>query len=81
MTTATAERTELYRVIDTLPDDSVVAMLGFLKSLRQLPEDDDGFYDPANVQWLRNSIARMAQGKTVTKTIEELERIDTAVFV
>jgi hypothetical protein len=75
MTTATAERTELYRVIDTLPDDSVIAMLGFLKSLRQPPEDDDGFYDPANIQWLEHSLEQARQGKTVTKTIEELERM------
>ena len=35
MTTQTAERQELHRVIDMLPDDSVVTALDFIKSLRR----------------------------------------------
>jgi hypothetical protein len=72
MTTATAERQELYRVIDELPDDQLVAALGLLRGLE---DNDDGFYDPANIQWLKDSIAQMAQGKTITKTFEELEQM------
>lgn len=34
MHTKTAERQELYRVIDTLPDDSITHMLEFIRSLR-----------------------------------------------
>jgi len=37
--------------------------------------DDDDFYNEANVRWIKGSIAQMEQGKTVTKTIEELEKI------
>ena len=34
MTTQTAERQELHRVIDILPDESVVAVLDFVKGLQ-----------------------------------------------
>jgi hypothetical protein len=73
MTTLTAERRELQREIDTLPDDGVMAMLGFLKSLRRSPDNDDGFYDPANIRRLEHSLEQAKQGKIVVKTIEELE--------
>lgn len=75
MTTATAERQELQRVIDALPDDRLIVALDLLRDLcyAQSDKNDDGFYDPANIQWLKDSIAQMAQGKTVTKTFEELE--------
>ena len=48
MPTRTAERQELYKVIDALPDDSVAAMLGLIKSLRPNAEaqDNDGFASP-----------------------------------
>ena len=36
---------------------------------------DDGFYNEANIRWIKGSIAQMEQGKTVTKTIEELEKM------
>jgi hypothetical protein len=78
MFTQIVERQELQRVIDTLPDDSVVAILDLIRSLR-LPktqlDDDDGFYDEANVRWIKGSIEQLNQGKVVVKTIEELERM------
>ena len=46
MTTQMAERQELQRVIDTLPDDSVVIMLDFARNLRTRMETidiEDGF--------------------------------------
>ena len=74
MTTQTAERKELQQVIDTLPDDRVVAALDLIMELR-LPNDDDGFYNPANLRRLDHSIEQLKQGKVVVKTIEELERM------
>ena len=84
MTTLTAERQELYKMIDTLPDDSVIAMRDLIRSLRSgikaqevtdeaAQDNDDGFYDEANVRWLKGSIEQLKQGKVVVKTIEELE--------
>ena len=73
MITQMAERQELYKMIETLPDDSVVAMLGFIKSLR--PSNDDGFYEPANIRWLERSLEQAKQGKVIVKTMEELERM------
>ena len=73
MTTQTAERQELYKMIDTLPDDSVVTMLDFIMRLR--PDNDDGFYNPANLRRLDHSIEQLKQGKVVVKTIEELEKM------
>ena len=72
MTTQTAERQKLYKMIDTLPDDSVIAAIDLIMELRR-PNDDDGFYDEANIQWLKGSIEQLKQGKVVVKTIEELE--------
>ena len=37
--------------------------------------DDDGFYDEANIRWIKGSIEQLKQGKVVVKTIEELERM------
>ena len=42
MPTQTVERQELQRVIDTLPDDRVVAALDLIMGLRR-PNDDDGY--------------------------------------
>jgi hypothetical protein len=77
MTTQTVERQDLHQAIDALPDDQLVMALDLLKDLSHegLEKNDDGFYDQANVRWLKNSIAQMAQGKTVTKTFKELERM------
>ena len=74
--TQIAERRELLQAIDALPDDSVIAMLNFLKSLQSntMNDDDDGFYNPANLRRLDHSIAQLRQGKVVVKTIDELER-------
>ena len=74
MTTQTAERQELQRVIDTLPDDRVPAALDLIMGLRR-PNDDDGFYNPANLRRLDHSIEQLKQGKVVVKTVEELERM------
>ena len=41
MSTQTAERRELHQVIDTLPDDSVTAVLGLIRGLRH--DTDDGY--------------------------------------
>ena len=41
MITHTAERQELYKMIDALPDDSVIAMRDLIRSLR--PGADDGY--------------------------------------
>ena len=73
MLTQTAERQELRRVIDTLPDDRVVAILDLIRGLP--PDDDDGFYDPANIRWLERSLEQAKQGKVIVKTMEELERM------
>ena len=79
MFTQTAERQELRQVINTLPDDSVAAILDLIRSLRrssEAPTDvDDKFYDEANIRWLQGSIDQLKQGKVVVKTIEELERM------
>ena len=79
MQTRAAERQELHQTIDALPDDSVTAMLGFIRSLQPhvapSAADDDGFYDEANVRWIKGSIEQLKQGKVVVKTIEELERM------
>jgi len=76
MSTQTAERQELYRMIDALPDDSVMAMRDFIRSLRiNLKDSDDGFYDETNVRWIKGSIEQLNQGKIIVKTIEELERM------
>ena len=57
MQTQTAERQELHQTIDALPDESVTAMLGFIRSLKPhvglTAADDDGFYDEANVRWIK----------------------------
>jgi hypothetical protein len=81
MTTQTVARRELYQVIDALPEDRLVMALDFLRDLRNkqpsvgTSANDDGFYDAANIQWLKGSIAQMAQGRTVTKTFEDLEHM------
>ena len=78
MLTQMAERQELYKVIEALPDDSVSAALDLIKNLQskmKTVQDDDGFYDPANVRWIKDSIEQLKQGKVVTKKIEELERM------
>ena len=76
MPAQTVERRELQREIDALPDNSVAAMLDFIRSLRPNAEDsDDGFHNPANLRRLDHSIAQLKQGKVVVKTIEELERM------
>jgi len=74
--TQIAERRELLLAIDALPDDSVIAMLNFLKSLQSntMNDNDDGFYNPANLRRLDHSIEQLRQGKVVVKTIDELER-------
>jgi len=75
MQTQIAERRELLQAIDALPDDSVIAMLNFLKSLQSNTiNDDDGFYNPVNLRRLDHSIEQLRQGKVVVKTIDELER-------
>ncbi|MCL2009747.1 MAG: hypothetical protein FWG71_04280, partial [Synergistaceae bacterium] len=56
------------------------AMLDFIRSLRRsreapLDDDDDGFYNPANLRRLDHSIEQLNQGRVVVKTIEELERM------
>jgi hypothetical protein len=38
-------------------------------------ETIDPFYSPSNLTALQESIQQMQQGKTVTKTLEELEAI------
>jgi len=80
MLTQTAERQELQQVIDTISDDDVTAMLDFIRSLRRpreapLDDDDDGFYNHANLRRLDHSIEQLNQGRVVVKTIEELERM------
>ena len=37
--------------------------------------DDDGFYDEANVRWIKSSIEQLEQGNVVVKTFEELEKM------
>jgi hypothetical protein len=72
-----AERQELYNAIDSLPEESVVDVLQYIRSLRTYVEAyDDGFYNPANLQRLDHSIEQLKQGKVIAKTFEELERMD-----
>jgi hypothetical protein len=63
MHTQTIERQELQRVIDTLPDDSVVAMLDFAKKLRPHSE---------TVEWVDPIDAGTPNVKTL-EAIRELE--------
>ena len=37
--------------------------------------DIDPFYSEENVKWIKESIKQLNEGKVVTKTIEELERM------
>jgi hypothetical protein len=70
MLTQTAERQELQRVIDMLPDNSVAAMLGFLKSLQLQSENNESEWaDPIET------------GKLNAETIEALEEVKSGDLI
>ena len=62
MTTQTAERQELYKMIDTLPDDSVIVTLDFVKNLRD---------EQPNAE-TRAAIAELRAGKGEKVTIDQI---------
>ena len=63
MTTQTAERKELQRVIDALPDDRVIVTLDFVMNLRD---------EQPNAE-TRAAMAELRAGKGETVTMEELK--------
>ena len=73
MTTQTITRHDIHAKIDILSDAAIEKLAPYVEFLSC--EDDDGFYDEANVRWLKDSIEQLKQGKIVVKTIEELEKM------
>ena len=76
MTTQTAERQELQRVIDTLPDDRVAAMLDFARSLSPHTETAE-WVDPIETgTWNAETMAAIKEldegGGTRYSSAEEL---------
>ena len=76
MTTQTAERQELQRVIDTLPDDRVAAMLDFARGLR-LDTESAEWLDPVETgTWNAETMAAIKEldegGGTRYSSAEEL---------
>ena len=71
MQTQTAERRELLQTIDMLPDESVKAMLNFIKSLQPdtINDDDDGFW------------SRRIDGKTESFTTSLMESLSLLHYV
>ncbi len=77
--------TELKRQLDALCADvgmtTSTAVNLFAKAFvreRRLPFDvvaSDAFYSEANMDHLRKSARQMEEGRTVTKTMEELEKL------
>ena len=63
MLTQTLERQELRQVIDTLPDDSVMVTLDFIRNLRN---------EQPNAE-TREAIAELRAGNGETVTMEELK--------
>ena len=73
--TQTAERQELHQTIDALPDDSVIAMLELLKSLRPNTgrfDTDDGF--PPHIPNAETiaAIREGREGKREKATIDQI---------
>ena len=76
MTTHTAERQELYKMIDTLPDDSVIAMRDFIRSLLPNAETTE-WVDPIETgTWNAETMAAIKEldegGGTRYSSAEEL---------
>ena len=70
MNTQTAERQELYKMIDALPDDSVIAMRDLIRSLR--PSTDDGYLPHIPNAETAAAIREGRAGKVESaKTLEE----------
>ena len=68
MTTQTAERQELYKMIDALPNDSVIAMRDLIRSL--LPNiETDGWVDPIET------------GKLNAETLEALKEVKSGELI
>ena len=74
MITQTAERQELYEMIDTLPDDSVIAMRDLIRSLR--PSTDDGYLphipNAATAAAIREGRAGKREKTTIDQIMAEL---------
>ncbi len=73
--TKTAERQELHQTIDLLPDDSIIAMLGFLKSLRLNAgplDKDDGFLPHIPNAKTAAAIQEGRAGKREKVTIDQI---------
>ena len=70
MTTQTTERQELQRVIDTLPDDRVVAALGLIMELWQ--PNDDGYLPHIPNAETATAIREGRAGKREKVTIDQI---------
>ena len=68
MTTQTTERQELYKMIDTLSDDSVIAMRDLIRSLRPNTETAE-------------SIDPIETGKLNAETLEALREIESGELI
>jgi hypothetical protein len=90
MTTQTITRNDLHTQIDNLSDAAIEKLAHYIAFLNyenfadkpHIPNaetdglvNDDGFYDEANIRWLKGSIDQLKQGKVVVKTLEELEKM------
>ncbi|MCL2767442.1 MAG: DUF2281 domain-containing protein [Synergistaceae bacterium] len=77
MQTQTVERRELYQMIEELPDNRIETALDFVRGLLRdtQAEQDNNFYNPTNIEWIKGSIEELRQGKVVVKTMEELEKM------
>ena len=71
MLTQTAERKELYEAIDTLPDDSVLMTLNFIKNLH-LNDDCDGYGPHIPNAETRAAMAELRAGKGERTTIDQI---------
>ena len=73
--TQTAERQELHQTIDALPDDSVIAMLGLLKSLQSSTgrfDTDDGLLPHIPNAETIAAIREGREGKREKVTIDQI---------
>ena len=82
MPTQTAERQELYKVIDALPDDSVSAVLGLVRSLRlnaEMQDDDLSHHIPNAETAAAIEECRSRRGKRASSIGDFFEAMHNAV--
>jgi predicted transcriptional regulator len=75
MQTHTAERQELHKTIDALPNESVIAILDLIRSLRNDIEIhySDGYLPHIPNEETLAAMAELRAGKGETVTMEELK--------